>query len=101
MRRLKNSFNQESFDAERVGPVVIFRHWRPGDRFRPLGFRQPSKVQNLFVNRKVPAAQRRLAVVGTTSAGVLFWVEGLPPGEEFKLGPETGQVITVKWRRER
>lgn len=97
----KTNTSQESFDAERVGSVVNFRHWRPGDRFQPLGFRQPSKVQNLFVNRKIPSAQRRVAVVGTTSTGILFWVEGLPPGEDFKLGPETGQVLTVKWRRER
>lgn len=94
-------FAQESFDAQRVGSVVTFRHWRPGDRFQPLGFRQPSKVQNLFVNRKIPPAERRTAVVGTTAAGILFWVEGLPPGETFKLGPKTDQILTVKWRRER
>lgn len=95
------AYSQETFDVKKVGSVVVLRHWRPGDRFQPLGFRQSSKVQNLFVNRKIPSDQRRAAVVATTSAGVLFWVEGLPPGEAFKLGPETGEVLTLKWRRER
>jgi len=86
------------FDADRVGETVVLRHWRPGDRFQPLGFPRPSKLQNLLVNRKIPAAERRTLLVATTEAGVLFWVESLPPGEAFKVTARTRRWLRWKWR---
>jgi tRNA(Ile)-lysidine synthase len=83
----------EQFDAERVGNVVELRHWQPGDRFQPLGFKTPSKLQNLFVNRKIPAIKRRDLWVAANAEGVIFWVEGLPPGEQFKLRPDTRRIL--------
>ncbi len=88
----------EHFDADRVGSAVRFRHWQAGDRFRPLGFLVATKLQNLFVNRKVPAAGRRQRIVATTKSGEIFWVEGLPPGEKFKIRPETGRILTLTWK---
>lgn len=90
---------RELFDAATVGPNITVRHWRPGDRFRPLGLPGPAKLQDLFVNRKIPAARRRELVVATTSAGEIFWVEGLPPGELFKVSAATTQRLRLTWRR--
>jgi len=89
----------EQFDADRVGTWIKLRHWQPGDRFQPLGFTTPSKLQNLFVNRKVPAGERRDRWVAADAAGVIFWVEGLPPGERFKLGPDTRRILVWETRR--
>ena len=91
---------REQFDATAIGPEITVRHWRPGDRFRPLGLPRLAKLQNLFVNRKIPADERRRLIVATTSAGEIFWVEGLPPGEGFKVSPTTTQRLTLRWRRE-
>lgn len=88
----------ESFDADRVGSGVLLRHWRPGDRFQPLGFPRPAKLQDLLVNRKVPVARRRQLVVATTRDDVVFWVESLPPGEAFKVTPATRRLLLWKWR---
>ena len=89
----------ECLDAKLVGASVVFRHWRPGDRFQMLGRKQPSKLQDLFVNRKVPASIRRRLVIGETSSGEIFWVEGLPPGEAFKVTPATRSILSLKARR--
>ncbi len=90
---------REIFDAAAVGPEITLRHWRRGDRFRPLGLSRAVKLQDVFVNRKIPANQRHGLVVATTSAGEIFWVEGLPPGEAFKVGPATTERLTLRWRR--
>lgn len=89
----------ECLDAKVVGASVVFRHWRPGDRFQMLGRKQASKLQDLFVNRKVPASIRRRLVIGETSGGEIFWVEGLPPGEAFKTTPATRSVLSLQARR--
>lgn len=91
----------EQFDAMALKMPLTLRHWGPGDRFQPLGFPRPSKVQDLLVNRKIPAARRRGLVIGTDASGEVFWIEGLPPGERFKLTAGTTRVLTLKWRPRR
>ena len=83
----------EVFDAGRVGPSVLLRHWQPGDRFQPSGLPRSAKLQDLFVTAKVPRAQRRQRLVATTAAGELFWVEGLRIGEPFKVTPSTRTLL--------
>ena len=90
---------EEHLDADQVGPELRLRHWQPGDRFQPLGFRQSTKLQDLLVNRKVPAAQRRRLLVAESARGELCWVEGMPPGEACKLGPVTGRRLVLRWQR--
>jgi tRNA(Ile)-lysidine synthase len=75
----------EIFDADRIGGEIILRHWRAGDRFQPIGMGLPVKLQDLFVNAKIPVSRRRSLVLATTAAGEIFWVEGLRIGERFKL----------------
>jgi tRNA(Ile)-lysidine synthase len=89
----------EWFDAERVGNRVILRHWQRGDRFQPSGMPRPVKLQDLFTNLKVPAAERRERVVATTAAGELWWVEGLRIAETFKIQPDTRRALKWQWRR--
>jgi tRNA(Ile)-lysidine synthase len=89
----------ECFDAEKVGNKIVMRHWRAGDRFQPIGLKTPSKLQDLFVNAKIPADRRRALVLGTTTDGEIFWVEGLRIGEHFKLTPETERRLVWCWSR--
>jgi len=91
--------NQEWFDADRVGPEIILRHWRPGDRFRPSGMAQTVKVQDLLTNLKIPRAKRRGLVVGTTADGELWWVEGVRIAEGFKLSRQTVRRLQWSWLR--
>jgi tRNA(Ile)-lysidine synthase len=83
------SRNCEYFDAQRVGSPVRLRHWQPGDRFQPIGMPTPVKLQNLFVNQRVPRARRHQLVVATTAGNEIFWVEGLRIAERFKLTNRT------------
>lgn len=90
---------REHLDADKVGDRVTLRHWQPGDRFQPLGLSRPAKLQDLFVNRKVPAARRRQLVVAETAGGEICWVEGLPPGEACRLTAETRRRLRLGWKR--
>lgn len=87
----------EWFDADLIGSPIILRHWRPGDRFQPSGLKSPAKLQDLFVNAKIPAARRRELVLAATAAGDIFWVEGLRIGEKFKLTGRTKRRLVWEW----
>jgi len=87
----------ELLDADRVGRRVLLRHWQPGDRFQPLGLERPAKLQDLFVNRRIPRAERRRRVLVENAAGEIIWVEGLRPGETVRLRPDTRRQLRWTW----
>jgi tRNA(Ile)-lysidine synthase len=68
-----------ALDAAVLGPEIELRHWRPGDRFHRPGLPRPAKLQDLFTNARVPAAERRARVLATLADGRIFWVEGFAP----------------------
>jgi len=89
----------EFFDADKIGGEIVLRHWRAGDRFQPSGMKSPVKLQDLFVNAKIPAARRRGLILATTVGGEIFWVEGLRIGEQFKLRPQTSRQLAWHWSK--
>jgi tRNA(Ile)-lysidine synthetase-like protein len=89
----------ECFDADRVGGQITLRHWRPGDRFQPIGLKSAVKLQDWFVNQKIPRTRRRELIVAVAEAGGIFWVEGLRIGERFKLTPQTMRRLIWHWQR--
>jgi tRNA(Ile)-lysidine synthetase-like protein len=89
----------ERFDARKVGGKVILRHWQPGDRFQPIGMPSAVKLQDLWVNMKIPRIERASRIVATTGEGEVFWVEGLRIGERFKLDKTTRQQLKWSWNR--
>ena len=97
--RPKSTPGTELFDADAVGARVILRHWRPGDRFQPIGMSRAVKLQDLFVNQKVPRERRRCLAVAATACGDLFWVEGLRISERFKLTKSTIRRLHWAWQR--
>ena len=95
----KRQPGQEHFDADLVGSRIRLRHWRPGDRFQPIGMSQSVKLQDLFTNQKVPHAKRRQLVVATTVRDEIFWVETQRISERFKLSHETIRRLQWRWQR--
>ena len=83
----------EFFDADKVGAEIILRHWRAGDRFQPIGMKSAVKLQDFFVNAKIPLARRRSLVLATSAVGEIFWVEGLRIAEKFRLTPATRRQL--------
>lgn len=99
MRRVEARVGLEVFDADRVGRSIVLRHWKPGDRFQPSGMANSVKLQDLFVNQKVPKECRTQLIVGATAQGELFWVEGLRISEQFKLRSDSIRRLQWRWQR--
>ena len=87
----------EFFDADAVGESIELRHWRAGDRFQPIGMANAIKLQDFFVNQKIPRVRRHELLIATTGDGEIFWVEGQRIGERFKVTPETKRILRWHW----
>jgi tRNA(Ile)-lysidine synthetase-like protein len=97
--KIQPQAGREIFDTEKIGTHIRLRHWQPGDRFQPIGLKSAAKLQDLLVNKKIPAQQRRRLIVAETSTGQIFWVEGLRIGEIAKVTPQTHLHLTWRWSR--
>lgn len=89
---------EEHFDAASVGDHVRLRHWQAGDRFQPIGMHRPVKLQDLFVNRKVPALERRRRLVAEDASGRVFWVQGERISHLHRLTDRTRRVLVWRFR---
>ncbi|MEN6642845.1 MAG: tRNA lysidine(34) synthetase TilS [Armatimonadia bacterium] len=81
-------------DAARAGPLLMLRHPRPGDRFVPLGMSGSKKLQDFFVDNKVPARKRRPLLV-TNAAGEVLWVVGHRLADGTRVTDQTQQFLVI------
>ncbi len=82
-------------DADRVPLVLTVRSRRPGDRLRPLGLGGEKKLQDLFVDAKVPRRLRdRVPVVAAGDR--IAWVVGHRVAGDFAAGPGTVRRLVLR-----
>lgn len=65
------------FDESALRFPLIVRSRRPGDRFEPLGLNGSKKVQDMFVDAKVPRSQRDRIPLLADATGAILWIPGL------------------------
>ncbi len=75
------------------GEAIIIRTRKPGDRFHPLGMEHPKKLQDFFVDRKVPRAWRDRTPLVAVERGIAWvvghrvaeWARGRPGQPKLRL----------------
>jgi tRNA(Ile)-lysidine synthase len=80
-----------------MGAHLVVRAWRPGDRLQPLGLNGRKKVQDVFVDRKVPRAVRQQVPIVTHADGRIVWVAGHAVAEPFRVTPATKSVVVLNF----
>jgi len=91
---------QVMVDASTLSPCLIVRARRPGDRLHPLGAPGRRKVQDVFVDRKIPRDARDREPIVTDELGRIVWVAGQVLAESFRVTPLTTTVVVLTLRRQ-
>lgn len=74
---------------------LVIRNKREGDKFHPLGMKGSKKLQDLFVDEKIPMELRdSLPVV--ESGGKIIWVGGMRIDERAKVKNDTKKVVKLE-----
>jgi len=79
-------------DAAAVEGGVRVRRRRPGDRFQPAGMTATKKLQDFFVDARVPRAERDRILVFEGGRGIV-WLGGLRLAEDAKPRPGMPSVV--------
>ncbi len=84
------------FDFDTMTLPLTVRGWRVGDRFIPLGMQgRHKKLQDFFVDRKVPKAERGQIPLLVCPQGII-WVIGYQADERFKVTAATKRVLSLR-----
>lgn len=86
-------------DAAAAGEALVVRFWRPGDRFRPLGSSGRRKLQDLFVDRKVPAGLRGQVPLVVDAHDRILWVTGHAIAADARVTEATTRVLLLQMQR--
>jgi tRNA(Ile)-lysidine synthase len=90
---------REAFvDARALESPLVVRGPRPGDRLRPLGAAGRRKLQDLFVDLRVPVAERALVPLVVSGERVV-WVCGLVVAEEGRIRADTTAIVRLSSSR--
>lgn len=85
--------------AERTLSRLSVRFWRPGDRLRPAGLGGSKKLQDIFVDEKVPRLERaRIPLLFADD--VCIWVVGVKRAAEAAGRPVAGgDTVRIEFER--
>jgi tRNA(Ile)-lysidine synthase len=93
--RVYNQDKLACLDPQKLPGQLFLRNWRAGDVFCPAGRRGARKLKELFRERRIPEARRKLWPV-LACDGQIVWVRGFPAARSVAASSETRQVLIVE-----
>ncbi|MFP4435897.1 MAG: tRNA lysidine(34) synthetase TilS [Chloroflexaceae bacterium] len=83
-----------ALDADICDGPLLFRHRRAGDRFRPVGAPGSRRLQDFFVDQKLPRELRAAWPILATPTAIV-WVAGLRADGRFQATTHTTRTLWV------
>ncbi|MFA5629270.1 MAG: tRNA lysidine(34) synthetase TilS [Dehalococcoidales bacterium] len=91
-------------DADKCEGNLTLRNRIEGDRFQPLGFDTPKRLNRFMIDLKIPQAWReRVPLVccrgqGLPTYGQIIWVVGYRIDDRYKVTEKTKRILRVEFR---
>jgi len=82
-------------DAERIKLSLVVRARKNGDLFYPFGFGRRKKLQDFFVDEKIPRDERDSIPI-VLSGDNIVWIAGYRADERFKVTAETKKILLLE-----
>ncbi|MBN1832406.1 MAG: tRNA lysidine(34) synthetase TilS [Deltaproteobacteria bacterium] len=81
-------------DQEKLEFPLIFRNFRLGDRFVPLGMTGHKKIKDFFIDLKIPVESRALIPL-LVSGNQPIWIGGYRIDDRYKVTSKTKRILEV------
>lgn len=82
-------------DKDKLTYPLVWRLWKEGDYFYPLGMDHKKKVSDFLIDSKVSITDKHRVTV-LESAGRIIWVAGYRIDNRFKIGEKTKAALLLK-----
>lgn len=84
----------EFLDADKLDDIFIFRRWKSGDKFIPLGMSGFKKVSDFLNDCKINAAEKKNQFV-LLNRNQIVWIVGLRIDNRYKITKETKRAYKL------
>ncbi|MBP9994788.1 MAG: tRNA lysidine(34) synthetase TilS [bacterium] len=91
----KSNPDLAQLDADKIKFPLKKRHWRQGDRFRPLGLHGSKLVSDFFNDLNFTAFQKKTTWIVTDADDEIVWVAGYRIGDKFKITDKTTRICEI------
>ncbi len=92
--RISGVENLAAFDMSKIKFPLLWRKWRDGDSFVPLGMAHRKKISDFLIDLKVPLHEKA-AVTVLESGGEIMWVVGRRIDDRFKVTAKTKSILEI------
>ncbi|MFF5383947.1 tRNA lysidine(34) synthetase TilS [Pedobacter suwonensis] len=86
------NLNRAFINADKLIFPLVLRNWQNGDKFIPLGMRNPKKVSDYFIDEKVPLHLKKVTPILVNGNGEIIWIAGMRQDNRYKLPTATKKV---------
>lgn len=87
--------NIAQLDADKIKFPLRLRHWRQGDRFRPLGMHGSKLVSDFFNDLNFSAFQKKTTYILTDTDERIIWIVGHRIDDDFKITNKTTRICEI------
>jgi len=82
-------------DYDKIKAPLKVRIWKRGDKFCPLGMQEEKKIQDFFIDSKIPVNLRRLVPVFIDSEKII-WIGNYRIDNRVRVTEDTKNVLHLK-----
>jgi len=82
-------------DGHLVSGGLVFRNWRPGDRYQPNGHSSEAKIKALFHQARIPIWERAQWPV-LASGDSIVWIRRFGPAQAVAAGPTSTRILEIR-----
>ena len=93
---IDKSPNVALLDVDKITFPLTLRHWRHGDRFRPLGMKGSKLLSDFFVDQKFTESQKQNAFLLVSAENQIVWVVGHRIDDRYKIEEGTQTIFECR-----
>ena len=92
---IKTNRSEAILDVDRLHFPLLWRKWKAGDSFCPLGMEHHKKISDFLIDQKISVAEKDSVTV-LESNGEIVWVAGYRVDNRFKITEHTKRAIAFQ-----
>lgn len=81
------------FDMDKIAFPLKLRHWKKGDRFRPLGMKGSKLLSDFFNDLGFSTYQKQKVWIMEDANGLILWVVGYRISDKVKISDSTEVIF--------
>ena len=96
---IKDSSVAAQFDMDKIAFPLKLRHWRNGDKFKPIGMKGSKLLSDFFNDLGFSTYQKKNVWIMEDSNGLIMWVVGYRISDKVKITDSTKVIFQCDLER--